>query len=364
LYWRVTDDVVDVDYSSVVTLRDPNGEIYAQLTDWQPGGLSTQHWQLGYYIAQPIELRIPPGTPPMEYTLEVGLYDPQTMSSLEVLNEQGNPVAQSADLQSVNVALSGRPATPEEVSSDVALNVELPNAMSLIGINRLPSEAAVGQAISVVWVWQSLQEQTIDAQVQLAWAQADDVKAVSEPYPIIPGVTQWRSGETLRGRHTVYIPGELESGVYDLLLLFEGSSLPLGEMIVTAPARNFTMPDVEHSLDVAWDNGIHLLGYEITEDRILRLYWQTDDAQHHNLNEFIHLVDAGDSIVDQFAGVPAGGSRPVTGWAAGEIITDEVPLSISEDAALSLRIGWFDPSTSERVLLEDGSDAYEIIELE
>ncbi len=360
LYWRLTDEAVMIDYSSVITLRDSSGEIYTQQTDWQPGGLSTRHWMPGYYIAQQTGLRIPPGTPPAHYTLETGLYDPVSATSLEVINAEGNPIAQQVTLGTVNVTLSGSPASPEAVSSDITLNADLVHAMRLIGMNRLPADAQVGQSLSLVWVWQSLQTQTMTSEAQLAWAQATDIKALSASYPPVANVQQWREGETLRGRHTMYVPGDLESGTYDVLLIFEGDTLPLGEMTVTAPPRTFIMPEIAYPVDVTWDHGIRLLGYDIRYDGTLTLYWQAETAQHRSLSEFVHLVDDEGLILDQFAGVPAGNSRPIPGWAKDEIIVDAIPLALPPDSALHLRLGWFNPRSGERVLTQDGKDAYEI----
>ncbi len=359
LYWRLVGDAVAVDYTSVITLRDADGEIYTQFTDWQPGGLSTSHWMPGYYVVQQIALRIPPGTPPSRYTLETGLYDPQTATSLEVINAEGNPVAQNVALRDVDVTLSGTPAGADEVSSDITLNVDLSQSMRLIGMNRLPADASVGQSLSLVWVWQSLQAQTMTAEAQIAWAQDEDIKAVSASYRLIDKVEKWREGETLRGRHTLYVPGDLESGVYDVLLVFEGDTLPIGEMTVTAPVRNFTMPEMMYPVDIGWRNGIQLLGYDVSDDG-LRLYWQTESPQYQSLNEFVHLVDTEGRILDQFAGVPSGNSRPIPGWAQNEIIVDAIPLTLPLDPALRLRLGWFDPRSGERVLTQDGNDAYEI----
>src|SRR5690606_35261893 len=142
-------------------------------------------------------------------------------------------------------------------------------------------------------------------------------------------------------------------------LVFEGDTLPIGELTVTAPVRNFAMPEIMYPVDISWRNGIQLLGYDVSDDG-LRLYWQTESPQYARLNEFVHLVDAEGRILDQFAGIPSGNSRPIPGWAQNEIIVDAIPLTLPLDPALHLRLGWFDPRSGERVLTRDGNDAYEI----
>jgi hypothetical protein len=67
----------------------------------------------------------------------------------------------------------------------------------------------------------------------------------------------------------------------------------------------------------------------------------------------------------QSDGVPAGWTRPTTGWLPGEYITDEHTLNIPDDAPAGdyvLQAGLYSPG-GERLTTPDGADAIPIARL-
>jgi hypothetical protein len=55
--------------------------------------------------------------------------------------------------------------------------------------------------------------------------------------------------------------------------------------------------------------------------------------------------------------IPAHATRPTTGWASGEIITDGIELVVKSDAPAgryTIRVGWDDPVTGQRVEVNGG----------
>jgi hypothetical protein len=65
-------------------------------------------------------------------------------------------------------------------------------------------------------------------------------------------------------------------------------------------------------------------------------------------------VDADGRILAQVDRVPADWTRPVAGWAVGEIVTDAYTLDVPEGA--SLVAGWYYVQSRSRVLLTDSAD--------
>ncbi len=82
LYWRVN-RALPQDYVVFVHLLDVSGGKAAQ-RDTPPldGSLPTGRWQPGALIRDDQDLALPPDLPPGTYTLAVGMYDPQTVVSI------------------------------------------------------------------------------------------------------------------------------------------------------------------------------------------------------------------------------------------------------------------------------------------
>ena len=111
-----------------------------------------------------------------------------------------------------------------------------------------------------------------------------------------------------------------------------------------------------------------LAGYDLEprapapgEDLGLWLRWSRQgDALEGELTVFVHLLDAGGARVAQGDGVPGYlGALPTTVWEPGVAVLDrhEVSLPVDLDAGdYSLRVGWYDPQSGERLLLPSGDD--------
>jgi hypothetical protein len=97
LYWQATSDIEAV-YAVFVHLVDDRGKIYAQEDSPPRGGdFPTDEWMSGDVILDPYSLVLPRDTPPGEYSLVVGMYDPATAARLPVvdsaLRQLGDQVA-------------------------------------------------------------------------------------------------------------------------------------------------------------------------------------------------------------------------------------------------------------------------------
>jgi hypothetical protein len=66
-------------------------------------GYPTDRWRPGQIIADPHAIYLSPDVPPGNYPLEVGLYQADTFTRLDVLDQAGNPVGSSVTLTRVDV---------------------------------------------------------------------------------------------------------------------------------------------------------------------------------------------------------------------------------------------------------------------
>jgi hypothetical protein len=156
------------------------------------------------------------------------------------------------------------------------------------------------------------------------------------------------------------------------------------------PAYNLnlylTPPEIEALLipqPALFAHGIHLRGYQIlneqgdsrlTSDRLLALepeeeftlslYWRADGPTPIPYTVFTHLIAAdGYNLVGQ-DNQPVWGNYPTTAWPPDEKVTDRYTLSVPAGTLpgdYRLRVGWYDPTTLERVLLRGAGDDHIIL---
>jgi hypothetical protein len=85
LYWQSREQPIRT-YSSLAQLIDSEGNVVSAQDNLHPGQYPTNLWQPWGYVTDPHNLSLPPDTPPGQYLLIVGLYEPDTWRRLPVIN--------------------------------------------------------------------------------------------------------------------------------------------------------------------------------------------------------------------------------------------------------------------------------------
>lgn len=87
LYWRL-DQALGEDYAVLVHLRDERGQTVVHF-DFEPfdGILPTSAWPVGLEIREARRFSLPAGLPPGEYRLVIGLYRPDTLERLWLVDD-------------------------------------------------------------------------------------------------------------------------------------------------------------------------------------------------------------------------------------------------------------------------------------
>jgi hypothetical protein len=98
---------VEKNYKVFAHLVDSDGRLVAQ-RDSEPAGGSrpTTTWLPNEAITDRVGLLLPPDLEPGEYGLLVGMYNPETLERLPLLNAAGEVVGDSVPLTSVLIAAS------------------------------------------------------------------------------------------------------------------------------------------------------------------------------------------------------------------------------------------------------------------
>jgi hypothetical protein len=242
LYWEASQSL-NTDYSVFVHLVDEQMNIYAQEDSLNPGVYPTHLWQSGEYNRDDHEVEIPPGTPPGEYLLGVGLYDPSTMIRLPVLEGAGHSNGMYF-LQEVTVTEAERPPSIEELGIEQQITMHFDNGMLLLGATAERDRLSPGDFYRLALFWRAERELRDSYSVAIRLVDGDGMEALSqtnEPsagrYPT-PG---WEEGEIVRDNHALWIPRNFPAGDYIVqLALFDST----GNMVSASPAA-----------DVAVENG-------------------------------------------------------------------------------------------------------------
>ncbi len=103
LYWRALKDI-DANYSVFTHLLSSDGERIAQMDSWPQSGQSpTSTWDLGTEILDEYELTVPQYAKPGAYRIHVGLYLPETLGRLWVVDASHQPQSDHLALSPVRV---------------------------------------------------------------------------------------------------------------------------------------------------------------------------------------------------------------------------------------------------------------------
>jgi len=373
LYWCAVQEL-DVDYSVAVHLVDEQGRRYGQDDSQHPAGYPTSRWELGTYGYDQHRVSIWPGTPPGEYEILVSVYDVATDRSLNVDGTENIRSGSSYVLGSLVVVESRRPVLPSDVSAGEPMLIDLGRGIQIVGIVPPPQPVNAGGYLPFTLFWYAHENPADDYLVRMRLVDESGVSSAEEVRSLgrasFP-TSAWRMGEFVRDGHSFAIPAEIPGGNYllrvDLLDAAREAvteAVTLLDVSVRSPDRVFDVPVVEYSSTARIEGLAQLLGYDLAatstspgETTTITLYWQATASVDTSYVVFVHLLDTAGRLVTGSDLVPAGGSRPTTGWVAGEVITDPHDLSVP-DAAPSgryrIEVGVYDPHSGDRLSISDG----------
>jgi hypothetical protein len=102
LYW-IAQRRLDTSYGVQARLVDSALNVCAQQDNAHPGSYPTTWWEEGKYMKDTHRITVPEGTPPDQYLLQVGLYDPSTLRPLPVLSTAEGEAGETVTLQPLSV---------------------------------------------------------------------------------------------------------------------------------------------------------------------------------------------------------------------------------------------------------------------
>jgi hypothetical protein len=391
LYWQ-TLEPADVGVS--LRLVDEQRRTWGRVDQVPYPTFPPQRWPVGALMRHEASLLVPPGVPPGWYTLEIRLYDPAIGRPIEPLSGARpgplhlGPVRieatwlKHAYLRSLSEAQHTLLAGRMRFGDNIALRAY-----------RLPTEGVrPGEWLPVDLYWEV--ERSPEHNLTLWLELVDGQGAVVSSQAMWPAgaryaPTLWRAQDLLWGQYQLLVPTTAQPGVYRLRLSMHdeaGRPMPvrdqwrfwtwgqnaasLSPVRVLRVSRDFAMPRMDRTLAARSTVGIDLLGFDGTLQRVragealdVTLHWRAAAVPSESYKVSIQLLTADErTILAQEDSVPAGWSRPTTGWSLGEIVADPhrvpVPASVTPQNAV-LIVALYDEDTGRRVQWVEGSQTHE-----
>jgi hypothetical protein len=313
------------------------------------------------------------GLPPGPYTIQITMYDPETLAPL---------TTQAIGSLTLGRTLGLDGAGLWDVQHHPLAN--LGGRVRLLGYSVIGETFKPGDAIPLTFLWQGLAGLDGDYSL-LLWLEDEGGARLGEAEVTLSGgypPTSWQEGEVVRDWQSFLVPGNTPDGPYRLKMevrqarqplsrllwrLPAGTTLDLGEVRIQGRERVFDKPPIEHALEVQLGESVTLLGYNIEpeeaqagENLRLTLYWECLGPMSTSYTVFVHLLDEKGTIQGQRDSAPGGGALPTTSWVEGEIITDSYEISVDPDAPsgnYTVVAGLYDAATGMRlhVFGADGS---------
>lgn len=331
--WSLTESTTE-DFRVAATMRSPFDTELAR--DDTPiardDNAEPSAWQTGDNGAAYALLTPPANAPPQTYTVTFGVYSVDQPSGLDVLDPVGAPAGKVVRVDDVLVAGGPRQSIDGEtrlVESSPSTEAPIESGQ-MLGVTLL----LVDDADAIMFSgdgWQETQPVTASQRPTLSW-------------------------------HRVRIPPDVDG---TLTLTIAG--LEIASWQIVNVTRLFEQPPVETPVNAEFPGVGQLVGVTLPDavisggDFTIDLIWQaSEQGDVADYTVFVQFISPDGRVIAQSDSPPAAGSRPTSGWIAGEYIEDTHTLRfnvVDYSGETTLIAGLYDPTDDfRRVLTDAGAD--------
>jgi 4-amino-4-deoxy-L-arabinose transferase-like glycosyltransferase len=207
---------IKTSYSVFVHLMGADGVRWGQ-SDGAPmkGLLPTTHWVAGERITDVREIILPADTPTGRYRLEVGMYDPESLERLDVIDQSGTVLGDRIVLDYVQVQREPSAAPGPQHRSGANLG----DLVTLLGYDLSAAVARPSDPLDVVLYWRADTEVEQDYTVFVhltddagaIWGQSD-----SQPERGFYPTSYWDVGGVIQDEHEIIVDSGTPPGMYSV----------------------------------------------------------------------------------------------------------------------------------------------------
>jgi hypothetical protein len=269
LYWQAQQPL-EKQYSVFAHLdAPPDYTTWAGSDNLNPGGIPTSRWAPALYTRDEHTISIPADLPPVEYLLQVGLYDKVTGERLPVLSEEGQALrrgsGQALRRGSGQAAGDSIPLQTVHVLRTKPINVRrlpyrdgslLDGKIELLGYELKEESIRPGGAIELTLYWQAREEieesyivftHLLDSEGNIQGQQ--DGIPVEGMYP----TPSWLAGQVVEDKHRIPIAATAPAGSYRIAVgMYQLDSL---ERLEAVDAEGNPLPEGQIVLDTMENGG-------------------------------------------------------------------------------------------------------------
>jgi hypothetical protein len=261
-------------------------------------------------------------------------------------------------------------ATAPVAGQDYILERELMTGVGLIHTSLSRDERSLEPALSLQVVWGTTEPPEMDLQAEVSLLSENGAVKEVHDFDISPRWPPlvWSADAVVRDTYTVSIDPGLRDGRYRVAIglidkedgQITGQRVDIGEVILGGSREGRSVFPIDQSVRVSFGDRLHLLGYgvQVENDRIrILLHWQASRPMNADYKFLVHLVDAETGrLVAQADVMPHGWTYPTSQWRAGEVVSDEVLLSVEDvpPGDYRLLVGVYSPESGERLPIPDG----------
>ena len=336
LIWKATSPERK-NYHVRLRLVDAQGEVWWEDTGAHPvnGYYPTGAWASGEVVTDFHEIKIEPYLRPGTYNIEVGLFTPFRDDGLQAAGEDYVKVAEVSVIA---------PHT-QRLARLVRMAFERTGLLSLDEPGTVPPESPV-----------TLRVEAVGADAYASFALINE-RLVRETFSQTVRAGQTRltfTAPEFEGNYRIYMTTGQPARCHWFSDLTP--ECQLGTLTVTGDA-------IEDAIN--FENQVLLAEAQLDRDILnpgeaikVDLTWQGLKTWPENYTAFVHLVGPDGKVHGQVDQWPVQGTRPTSGWAAGQVVDDPYVITLPADAPrgkYEVEVGWYLLSTLRRLNVLDGA---------
>jgi hypothetical protein len=261
--------------------------------------------------------------------------------------------------------------TAPRAGRDFALMDELAPGIGPIRVVTPTGCLNPGWPLEVGVGWGTTAPQEQDWNVRLALVTDGDVVHHEQIFPLLAdwSTREWPANTIAWGYYELSVPPSLPSRAYTITLTLvdaatgavESQQAHAAHIVVNNPDCPLQIsPDVTR-VDALFGDELHLLGYQLShagDQLTVTLHWYSRCLMENDYVIFVHILNPATGLrVAQDDSMPLRWGFPTTYWGAGDVVVDDIPLSLENApaGAYSIIVGVYDFETSQRLPVMDGS---------